>query len=153
MVIRASIAGRVGDLSARIGQFVQRGLRLMSVVPVEQLYLEANFKETQLGLMRQGQPAEIDVDALPGVTLHGHVASLAPGTGAQFSLLPPQNATGNFTKIVQRVPVRIAIDADPSIKKLLLPGMSVEVSVDTRSAREELERLKNSKQVRRDAHK
>ena len=131
----------------------QPGLRLMSVVPVEQLYLEANFKETQLGLMRQGQPAEIDVDALPGVTLHGHVASLAPGTGAQFSLLPPQNATGNFTKIVQRVPVRIAIDADPSIRKLLLPGMSVEVSVDTRSAREELERLKNSKQVRRDTHK
>ncbi|GLV23456.1 transporter [Sphingobium sp. TomMM35A] len=153
MVIRASIAGRVGDLSARVGQFVQPGLRLMSVVPVKQLYLEANFKETQLGLMRQGQPAEIEVDALPGMTLHGHVASLAPGTGAQFSLLPPQNATGNFTKIVQRVPVRIAIDADPSIKKLLLPGMSVGVSVDTRSAREELERLKNNQQVRREAAK
>lgn len=153
MVIRASVAGRVGDLSARVGQFVQPGLRLMSVVPVEQLYLEANFKETQLGLMRQGQPAEIEVDALPGMTLHGHVASLAPGTGAQFSLLPPQNATGNFTKIVQRVPVRIAIDADPSIKKLLLPGMSVGVSVDTRSAREELERLKNNQQVRREAAK
>ncbi len=153
MVIRASVAGRVGDLSARVGQFVQPGLRLMSVVPVQQLYLEANFKETQLGLMREGQPAEIEVDALPGVTLHGHVASLAPGTGAQFSLLPPQNATGNFTKIVQRVPVRIAIDADPSIKKLLLPGMSVGVSVDTRSAREELERLKNNQQVRRDAAK
>ena len=153
MVIRASIAGRVGDLSARVGQFVQPGLRLMSVVPVQQLYLEANFKETQLGLMREGQPAEIEVDALPGVTLHGHVASLAPGTGAQFSLLPPQNATGNFTKIVQRVPVRIAIDADPSIKKLLLPGMSVGVSVDTRSAREELERLKNNQQARRDAAK
>ncbi|WP_097092948.1 HlyD family secretion protein [Novosphingobium sp. Chol11] len=153
MVIRASVAGRVGDLSARVGQFVQPGLRLMSVVPVEQLYLEANFKETQLGLMRQGQPAEIEVDALPGMTLHGHVASLAPGTGAQFSLLPPQNATGNFTKIVQRVPVRIAIDADPSIKKLLLPGMSVGVSVDTRSAREELERLKSNQQVRREAAK
>ncbi len=153
MVIRASVAGRVGDLSARVGQFVQPGLRLMSVVPVQQLYLEANFKETQLGLMREGQPAEIEVDALPGVTLHGHVASLAPGTGAQFSLLPPQNATGNFTKIVQRVPVRIAIDADPSIKKLLLPGMSVGVSVDTRSAREELERLKNNQQARRDAAK
>ena len=153
MVIRASVAGRVGDLSARVGQFVQPGLRLMSVVPVQQLYLEANFKETQLGLMREGQPAEIEVDALPGVTLHGHVASLAPGTGAQFSLLPPQNATGNFTKIVQRVPVRIAMDADPSIKKLLLPGMSVGVSVDTRSAREELERLKNNQQARRDAAK
>ncbi len=153
MVIRASVTGRVGNLSARVGQFVQPGLRLMSVVPVHQLYLEANFKETQLGLMRQGQPAEIEVDALPGVTLHGHVASLAPGTGAQFSLLPPQNATGNFTKIVQRVPVRIAIDADPSIKKLLLPGMSVGVTVDTRSAREELERLKSNQQVRREAAK
>ena len=153
MVIRASVAGRVGNLSARIGQFVQPGLRLMSVVPVEQLYLEANFKETQLGLMRQGQPAEIEIDALPGMTLHGHVDSLAPGTGAQFSLLPPQNATGNFTKIVQRVPVRIAIDADPSLKKLLLPGMSVGVSVDTRSAREELERLKNGQHVGRDARK
>lgn len=153
MVVTASVAGRVGDLSARAGQFVQPGLRLMSVVPVEQLYLEANFKETQLGLMRQGQPAEIEVDALPGITFHGHVISLAPGTGAQFSLLPPQNATGNFTKIVQRVPVRVAIDADPAVKRLLLPGMSVGVSVDTRSARDEIERLKNRQQVRQDARK
>ena len=153
MVVVASVAGRVGDLTARVGQFVQPGLRLMSVVPVEQLYLEANFKETQLGLMRQGQPAEIEVDALPGISFHGHVASLAPGTGAQFSILPPQNATGNFTKIVQRVPVRIAIDADPALKKLLLPGMSVDVSVDTRSARDEIERLKSRQQVRQDARK
>nr|WP_225870622.1 HlyD family secretion protein [Sphingobium sp. EP60837] len=153
MVVVASVAGRVGDLTARAGQFVQPGLRLMSVVPLEQLYLEANFKETQLGLMRQGQPAEIQVDALPGISFHGHVASVAPGTGAQFSLLPPQNATGNFTKIVQRVPVRIAIDADPALKRLLLPGMSVDVSVDTRSARDEIERLKNRQQVRQDAAK
>jgi len=153
MVVKASVAGKVGELTARVGQFVQPGLRLMSVVPVEQLYLEANFKETQLGLMRPGQPADIEVDALPGVKLHGHVASLAPGTGAQFSLLPPQNATGNFTKIVQRVPVRIAIDADPALKRLLLPGMSVSVSVDTRSARDEIERLKNRQQVRQDARK
>lgn len=153
MVVTASVAGRVGDLTARAGQFVQPGLRLMSVVPVEQLYLEANFKETQLGLMRQGQPAEIEVDALPGITFHGHVASLAPGTGSQFSLLPPQNATGNFTKIVQRVPVHIAIDADPAVKRLLLPGMSVEVSVDTRSARDEIERLKNRQQVGQEARK
>jgi membrane fusion protein (multidrug efflux system) len=153
MVVKASVAGKVGELTARVGQFVQPGLRLMSVVPVEQLYLEANFKETQLGLMRPGQPADIEVDALPGVTLHGHVASLAPGTGAQFSLLPPQNATGNFTKIVQRVPVKIAIDADPALKRLLLPGMSVSVSVDTRSARDEIERLKNRQQVRQDARK
>lgn len=152
-VIRASIAGRVGDLTARASQFVQPGLRLMSVVPVEQLYLEANFKETQLGLMRRGQPAHIEVDALPGVDIHGHVASLAPGTGAQFSLLPPQNATGNFTKIVQRVPVRIALDVDPAIKRLLLPGMSVEVSVDTRSARDELDRLTNRQKAHADARK
>jgi membrane fusion protein (multidrug efflux system) len=142
MVVVASVAGRVGDLTARAGQFVQPGLRLMSVVPVEQLYL-----------MRQGQPAEIQVDALPGISFHGHVASIAPGTGAQFSLLPPQNATGNFTKIVQRVPVRIAIDADPALKRLLLPGMSVDVSVDTRSARDEIERLRNRQQVRQDARK
>jgi membrane fusion protein (multidrug efflux system) len=103
--------------------------------------------------MRQGQPAEIQVDALPGISFHGHVASIAPGTGAQFSLLPPQNATGNFTKIVQRVPVRIAIDADPALKRLLLPGMSVDVSVDTRSARDEIERLRNRQQVRQDARK
>jgi len=152
-IVRASIAGRVGDLTARAGQFVQPGQRLMSVVPVEQVYLEANFKETQLGLMRAGQPAHIEVDALPGMTLHGHVASLAPGTGAQFSLLPPQNATGNFTKIVQRVPVRIAIDADPAIKRLLIPGLSVEVSVDTRSARDEVERMRARQDAYRDARR
>lgn len=140
-VVQSSIAGRIGDLSARVGQFVQPGLRMMTIVPVQRIYLEANFKETQLGLMRPGQPATIHVDALPGVTLRGHVDSLAPGTGAQFSLLPPQNATGNFTKIVQRIPVRIAIDADPQLRRLLIPGLSAEVSVDTRSARAELKRL------------
>lgn len=152
-VIRASIAGRVGDLSARAGQFIQPGQRLMSIVPVEQVYLEANFKETQLGLMRQGQPAHIEVDALPGMAIRGHVASLAPGTGAQFSLLPPQNATGNFTKIVQRVPVRIAIDTDPAIRRLLIPGLSVEVSVDTRSARDDMDRLRKQQEAYRDARR
>lgn len=150
-IIRASIAGRVGDLTARAGQYIQPGQRLMSIVPVEQIYLEANFKETQLGLMRQGQPADIEVDALPGIAIRGHVASLAPGTGAQFSLLPPQNATGNFTKIVQRVPVRIAIDSDPAIRRLLIPGLSVEVSVDTRSARDDMNRLKQRQNAYRDA--
>jgi membrane fusion protein (multidrug efflux system) len=152
-IVRASVAGRIGDLTARAGQFIQPGQRLMSIVPVDQVYLEANFKETQLGLMRPGQPAHIEVDALPGVDLHGHVASLAPGTGAQFSLLPPQNATGNFTKIVQRVPVRIAIDADPALKRLLIPGLSVGVSVDTRSAREEVERLRARQEAYRDARR
>lgn len=147
--LRASIDGRVGDLAARIGQFVQPGTRLMTLVPVQNLYVEANFKETQLGLMRIGQPVTIEVDALPGVELTGRVASFAPGTGAQFSVLPPQNATGNFTKIVQRVPVRIAIAASPEVRRLLVPGMSVEVTVDTRSARGQLERLRRVQEEQR----
>ncbi|WCM29462.1 HlyD family secretion protein [Sphingomonas sp. QA11] len=142
-VIRASIDGRVGDKSVQLGQFVQPGVRLMSVVPVDKLYVEANFKETQVGLIRVGQPVKVKVDALSGVEIIGHVESFSPGTGAQFSLIPPQNATGNFTKIVQRVPVRIAIDAGPETRKLLLPGMSVDVEVDTvsaKGARQQIER-------------
>ncbi|WP_375195232.1 HlyD family secretion protein [Sphingobium sp.] len=134
-VLRAAIDGRIGDKSVQQGQFVQAATRLMTLVPVNSLYIEANFKETQLGLMRIGQPVKVEVDALPGVELIGRVDSFSPGTGAQFSVLPPQNATGNFTKIVQRVPVRIAISVGPETRKLLVPGMSVEVSVDTRSAR------------------
>jgi len=141
-IVRASIDGRVGSKSVEIGQFVQPGVRLMSVVPVDKLYITANFKETQLGLMRPGQPVTVKVDALSGVEIHGHVESFSPGTGAQFSLIPPQNATGNFTKIVQRVPVRIAIDAGPETRRLLLPGMSVDVSVNTISAKGARERIK-----------
>ena len=143
-LLKAAIDGRVGDLAVRVGQFVQPGTRLMTLVPVERLFIEANFKETQLGLMRVGQPVSIDVDALPGVELKGRVASFAPGTGAQFSVLPPQNATGNFTKIVQRVPVRIAIDAPPEVRPLLVPGMSVGITVDTRSAKGDLERIRQA---------
>jgi len=128
------IAGRVGDRSVRIGQYVQPGTRLLTVVPVQSLYLSANFKETQIGHMFPGQPATLHVDALRGIDLHGVVDSFAPGTGAQFALLPPENATGNFTKIVQRVPVRIRVDADPQTRRSLLPGLSVTVDVDTRSA-------------------
>jgi membrane fusion protein, multidrug efflux system len=141
-LLTAAIDGRVGDLAVRVGQFVQPGTRLMTLVPVDRLFIEANFKETQLGLMRVGQPVRIEVDALADIELTGRVASFAPGTGAQFSILPPQNATGNFTKIVQRVPVRIAIEASPEVRKLLVPGMSVEVTVDTRSAKGELDRLR-----------
>jgi membrane fusion protein (multidrug efflux system) len=130
-VVRASIAGRVGDRSVRPGQYVQPGTRLMSVVPVQDLYLTANFKETQIGRMRPGQPAAIKVDALGGRRLKGVVDSFAPGTGAQFALIPPNNATGNFTKIVQRVPVRIRIDAPADVRPVLAPGLSVTVSVDT----------------------
>lgn len=147
-LIRASIAGRVGDKSVQVGQFVQAGTRTMSIVPVQKLYVTANFKETQLGLMRAGQTVVLEVDALPGIELSGLVESLSPGTGAQFSLLPPQNATGNFTKIVQRVPVRIAIDAGPEVRQLLIPGMSVEVTVDTRSARGANERFRREQASR-----
>lgn len=130
----SSIAGRVGDRSVRVGQYVQPGTRLLTVVPVQSLYLEANFKETQIGRMRPGQPATLHVDALRGVDLHGVVDSFAPGTGAQFALLPPENATGNFTKIVQRVPVRIRVQADAQTRSVLLPGLSVTVDIDTRGA-------------------
>jgi membrane fusion protein (multidrug efflux system) len=128
------IAGRVGDRSVRIGQYVQPGTRSLTVVPVQNIYLLANFKETQIGHMFPGQPATLHVDALRGVDLRGVVDSFSPGTGAQFALLPPENATGNFTKIVQRIPVRIRVDADPQTRRLLLPGLSVTVDVDTRSA-------------------
>lgn len=117
---------------------------MMTLVPVDRPFIEANFKETQLGLMRVGQPVRIEVDALPGVEFAGRVSSLAPATGAQFSVLPPQNATGNFTKIVQRVPVRIAIATPPKVMRLLVPGMSVEVTVDTRSAKGELDEIRRA---------
>jgi membrane fusion protein (multidrug efflux system) len=140
-VIKSTLAGRVGDRTVRVGQFAQPGTRLMTIVPVQDLYLEANFKETQIGLMRAGQAATIHVDALPGTDLHGTVVSFSPGTGSQFALLPPQNATGNFTKIVQRVPVRIHIDAGEEARKVLVPGLSVTVRVDTRSGRESAKRV------------
>jgi membrane fusion protein (multidrug efflux system) len=140
-LVRSTIAGRVGDRTVRIGQYVQPGTRLMTIVPVQDVYLTANFKETQIGLMRVGQPATIRIDALPGADLHGTVDSFSPGTGSQFALLPAQNATGNFTKIVQRVPVKIHIDAGPETRKVLLPGLSVNVDVDTRSARDTAQRI------------
>jgi membrane fusion protein (multidrug efflux system) len=105
---------------------------MMTIVPVQSVYLSANFKETQIGRMRAGQHASIHVDALPDADLHGVVESFAPGTGSEFALLPPENATGNFTKIVQRVPVRIRLDTDEQTRKLLVPGLSVTVEVDTR---------------------
>jgi membrane fusion protein (multidrug efflux system) len=135
-VVRSVLGGKVGDRTVRVGQYVQPGTRMLTVVPVQSTYLLANFKETQVGRMRVGQPVEMHVDALPGHTLHGVVDSFSPGTGSQFALLPPENATGNFTKIVQRVPVRIRIDTGAETRSVLLPGLSVTVDVDTRSARE-----------------
>ncbi|MFS0773992.1 HlyD family secretion protein [Sphingomonas sp. 1P08PE] len=144
--LTAPIAGRIGDKTVTVGQYVQAGTRLMSIVPLDRLYITANFKETQLALMRPGQPVSIEVDALDGVTLTGRVESLAPGTGAQFSLLPPQNATGNFTKITQRVPVRISIEATPAARRLLVPGLSVTVTVDTIGARDEIARIREQQE-------
>ncbi len=145
-LIRAAIDGRIGSKTVRQGQYVQAATRLMTLVPVKDLYITANFKETQLGLMRPGQPVSVSVDALPGVEIPGRVASVSPGTGAQFSVLPPQNATGNFTKIVQRVPVRIAISPGPETRALLVPGMSVEVSVDTRGAKGAADRIRHEQE-------
>jgi membrane fusion protein, multidrug efflux system len=130
-LIRASVAGFVGDDSARVGQYVQPGTRLMSIVPVQSVYLVANFKETQLKRMHIGQPATVTLDALGGVKIDGRVESFAPGTGAQFALLPPENATGNFIKIVQRVPVRVRLMPPKELQERLLPGLSVTVEVDT----------------------
>ena len=112
--LRAPFDGVVGNRSARTGAFAGVGTQLIAVVPARGLWVDANFKENQLATMHAGEPATIQADVLPDVTFHGHVASLAPATGAQFSVLPPENATGNFTKIVQRVPVRIVLDGDAS---------------------------------------
>ncbi|HEX6013746.1 MAG TPA: HlyD family secretion protein [Geminicoccaceae bacterium] len=130
--ITAPVAGTVGARSLRVGQYVQAGTQLMAVVPLQAVYVVANFKETQLTNVRDGQPVEVAVDGFPGVTLEGHVDSLSPASGLEFALLPPDNATGNFTKIVQRVPVKIVLD-DNRLAGLLRPGMSVEPTVDTKA--------------------
>ena len=133
-VIRAPVPGVVGNRAGRVGQYVKPGTQLVSLVPLPYVYITANFKETQLTHMRPGQRAEIWVDAYPDKKLTGVIESFSPASGAQFSLLPPDNATGNFTKIVQRVPVRIALPTDAPVARLLRPGLSVTVTVDTREA-------------------
>ena len=130
--IRAPIDGYVGNRAAQVGAYVANGAYLLSVIPAQGLWVDANFKEDQLGQMRPGQPATVVADVLPGKIFQGHVESLAPGTGAVFSVIPPENATGNFTKIVQRVPVRIALDDGDARLGELRPGLSTTVSVDTR---------------------
>jgi membrane fusion protein, multidrug efflux system len=131
-VIRAPIAGIAGNRAGQVGQYVKAGTQLLSLVPLPYVYITANFKETQLTLMRPGQPAQVSVDAYPDTPIEGRIDSFAPGSGAEFSLLPPDNATGNFTKIVQRVPVRIALPAGEPLAQWLRPGLSVVVTVDTR---------------------
>ena len=124
--------GVIGNRTLRVGQYVQAGTQLMSVVPVSQAYIVANYKETQLTGVRPGQPVEIQVDTFPGVAVRGHVDSIAPASGQEFALLPPDNATGNFTKIVQRIPVKIVLDAGGPLAGDLRPGMSVYPSIDTK---------------------
>lgn len=128
-VIRAPIDGVVADRQVATGDYVQPGTRLLTIVPVSDVYVVANFKETQTARMLPGQPATIEVDALPGVRLRGTVDSFAPGSGSQFSLLPFEPGTGNFTKIVQRVPVRIRFDAGQVALANLRPGLSTTVTV------------------------
>jgi membrane fusion protein (multidrug efflux system) len=128
-LIRAPIDGVVGDRQVEAGDYVQPGARLMTLAPLAEVYVTANFKETQTGRMVAGDPASIKVDALPGVTLRGRVESFAPGTGSQFSLLPFEPGTGNFTKIVQRVPVRIRFDPGQPAVARLRPGLSTTVTV------------------------
>ncbi len=131
--ITAPVDGVFGNKAVDIGALVQPGTRIGAVVPLDDLHVEANFKETQLGRIRPGQEVSISVDALPDETFRGVVESVAPGSGATFSLLPPENATGNFTKITQRVPVRIRIDQSSDPHGLLRPGLSVLTSVDVRT--------------------
>jgi membrane fusion protein (multidrug efflux system) len=123
--------GLVGQRQVRLGQFVNIGTQVIAVVPLPNIWVIANFKETQMTNIRAGQPARIAVDAFPDLTLTGHVENWSPGTGSTFALLPPDNATGNFTKVVQRIPVKIVLDKNSALGVLVRPGMSVEATVDT----------------------
>jgi membrane fusion protein (multidrug efflux system) len=123
--------GLVGQRQVRPGQFVNVGTQVIAVVPLPNIWVLANYKETQMTNVRLGQPARVTVDAFPDLVLTGHVDSWSPGTGSTFALLPPDNATGNFTKVVQRVPVKIALDRHPALGALVRPGMSVEATIDT----------------------
>lgn len=131
--IRAPIAGVVGNRRVRVGQYVKPGTVLLAVIPRQALWVEANFKEVQLSRMREGQKVAIEVDAFPGKPFTGRIESLSPASGAEFSLIPPENAAGNFTKIVQRIPVKISFDSGQPELKELRSGMSVVVRADTRT--------------------
>ena len=134
--VKAAFAGIVGNKAVQVGQYVQPGTRLLALVPPATAYVEANYKETQLDRIRPGQPADIAVDAADGRVYHGVVESIAPASGSQYSLLPPENATGNFTKIVQRVPVRIRVSGEAIREGILRPGLSVIAYVNTKGAGE-----------------
>ncbi len=130
--VLAPFDGVVGNKAAQVGNFVQPGTRLMALVPVNDSYVDANFKETQLADIRPGQKVDVAIDALDGRVVDGVVSSISPASGAQFSLLPPDNATGNFTKVVQRVAVRITFPEEVLKAALLRPGLSVVATVHTR---------------------
>lgn len=130
--LRAPVDGIVGNRRARSGAYAAAGSQLLAVVPAHGLWVDANFKESQLAKLRPGQPVTLEADVLPGHVFHGQVSSIAPATGAQFSVLPPENATGNFTKIVQRVPVRIRLDESDAQVASLRPGLSMIAEVDVR---------------------
>jgi membrane fusion protein, multidrug efflux system len=132
--ITAPVDGTVGDRSLRVGQYVQAGTELMAVVPLNAVYVTANYKETELTDVHAGQKVTVSVDMFPDTTVRGVVNSIAPASGEEFALLPPDNATGNFTKIVQRIPVKITIDPHDPLAGKLRPGMSVEPVIDTRPA-------------------
>jgi membrane fusion protein, multidrug efflux system len=129
--IVSPVDGMVGERGVRTGQYVRPGMQVISVVPLDTVWVVANFKETQLTRVAIGQPASITVDTFPGVVVTGHVDSISPASGSQFSLLPPDNATGNFTKVVQRIPVKIVLDRGHPLFGRLLPGMSVIATIHT----------------------
>jgi membrane fusion protein, multidrug efflux system len=133
--IRSPVDGMVGQRQVRPGQFVNVGTQIAVVMPLPNIWVIANYKETQMTKIRVGQPARVTVDAFPDLVLTGHVDSWSPGTGSTFALLAPDNATGNFTKVVQRMPVKIVLDADPALGALVRPGMSVEATIDTADRR------------------
>lgn len=134
----APVDGVVGNRTLRIGQYVQAGTQLMAVVPTQAAYIVANYKETQLTHVQAGQRVTVEVDTFPGRLFQGHVDSLSPASGQEFALLPPDNATGNFTKVVQRIPVKIVLDQTGALPVVLRPGMSVYPTIDTRSAATEI---------------
>jgi membrane fusion protein, multidrug efflux system len=129
--IVSPVDGMVGERGVRAGQYVRPGMQVISVVPLDTVWVVANYKETQLTRVAIGQPASITVDTFPGVVVTGHVDSISPASGSQFSLLPPDNATGNFTKVVQRIPVKIVLDRGHPLFGRLLPGMSVIATIHT----------------------
>src|ERR1700742_679853 len=137
--IVAPIDAVVGNRTLRTGQYVQAGTQLMSLVPASGAYVIANYKETQLTDVHEGQAVEIAVDMFPGQVVRGHVDSIAPASGQEFALLPPDNATGNFTKVVQRIPVRIVLDSSGNSSIELRPGMSVIPTIETRAPKSSVE--------------